>query len=591
MDRKTLIELYFKFFEGKDHKKIQNFSLYPENDPSALFTSAGMHPIVPYLLGERHPLGTRLYNVQRCIRTGDIDEVGDTTHLTFFEMLGNWSLGDYGKKEAISWSFEFLTGKEWLNMDPNQIYITLYEGDEEIPRDEESKNIWMDLGVPEDHIFFLGREDNWWGPVGHVGPCGPDTEMFFDNGFDKCSENCKPGCSCGKYVEVWNDVFMFYDKQPDGTYNILEQQNIDTGMGVERMLQILNRKETIYDTHVFQPLFEKVKELVGKEDDLTDKDIKRIRIIVDHTRSAVFAMGDPKGIPPGKEEQGYVIRRLLRRAMVKLDQLDLELDIILELINPIIEEFGDHYPELIERRDFVYQQTEKEAKKFRNTIKRGMRKFNRMVDNNNGLSGEDAFMLFSTYGMPKEIIFELLAERNLPINKEEFYASFEEHKELSRTAAKGRFQSGLSDHSKTVKRYHTATHLLHQALRNVLGDTVHQTGSNITKERTRFDVTFKRKMTKEEVKQVEEIVNEQVEADLPVEKEIMPLEEAKKSNAIGLFDETYGDKVSIYSVGNFSKEFCAGPHVDHTGEIGKFRIKKQKKIGANVLRIYGVVEE
>ncbi len=593
MKRKTLVTKFISFFVEKSHKAIPSASLYPENDPSALFISAGMHPLVPYLLGEKHPLGTRLTNVQKCIRTGDIDEVGDTTHLTFFEMLGNWSLGDYGKKEAISWSYEFLTGKKWLNMDPKMLSVTLYEGDDKLPRDDESAKIWMSLGIPKERLYFLPMKDNVWGPVGNTGPCGPCTEMFFDVGLEKCGKNCQPGCSCGKFVEVWNDVFMFFNKQADGTFVELKQKNIDTGMGVERMLSIINGVQSVFEIHFFKDLIEILKKHTNIENFEKEK-IYDIRIIIDHTRSAIFALADPKKVTPSNIEQGYVIRRLLRRILVKLRQLDLSEEVIFEMVDPIIEIFGGDYPELINNKEFIISEIKSEISRFAKTLVKGMHQFEKMLEknkkDNRGLSGEEGFILFSSYGFPVEIIKELLKEKGFNFDQNSFDLAFKSHKTISQTAAKGKFVSGLTDHSEIVTKLHTVTHIMHQALRNVLGDSVRQVGSNITGERTRFDASFNRKLTQDELKEIENQIKEIINRDLAVTKEIMAPKEALNQGALGFFKDVYDEKVSVFSVGNFSKEICTGPHIEHTSLIGDFKIQKQKKIGANILRIYGVIK-
>ncbi|MHA1728644.1 MAG: alanine--tRNA ligase [Promethearchaeota archaeon] len=594
MNRKTLITKYINFFieKPKNHKAILSASLYPENDPSALFISAGMHPLVPYLLGEKHPLGTRLTNVQKCIRTGDIDEVGDRTHLTFFEMLGNWSLGDYGKQEAISWSYAFLTEEKWLNMDPKMLSVTLYEGDDQLPRDDESARIWMSLGIPKERLFFLPRKDNVWGPVGNTGPCGPCTEMFFDIGLEKCGINCRPGCSCGKYVEVWNDVFMFFEKQEDGTYKELKQKNIDTGMGVERMLSVINGVQSVFEIYIFEELINILKNHVDKEN-FEKEEIHNIRIIIDHVRSAIFALADPKRVTPSNIEQGYVIRRLLRRIIVKLRQINLSEEIIFEMVNPIIEIFGKDYPELVKNKDFIISQIDLEIKRFTKTLSKGLRHFEKLISKNKdksyGISGKEAFMLFSSFGFPIEIIKELLDEKGYDFDQKSFDLAFNKHKDISRTATKGKFQSGLTDHSEIATRYHTLTHLMHQALRNLLGDSVHQVGSNITSDRTRFDVSFNRKLSHDELIEVEKQIKKIIESDLTVKKEIMTPEVALSQGALGFFKDVYNEKVSVFSVGNYSKEICTGPHVEHTALIGAFKIYKQKKIGVNILRIYGKI--
>ncbi len=585
-----LRQLYLKFFKEKNHAIIPSASLIPENDPTVLFTTAGMHPLVPFLLGQPHPKGKRLANCQKCIRTTDIDEVGDTGHLTFFEMLGNWSLGDYWKEEAIKWSFEFLTSKKWLGFDPEQLSVTVFAGDDEVPCDEESARIWKELGIPEERIFYLPREDNWWGPAGTTGPCGPCTEMFIRvEGVPLCGPDCKPGCSCGAYFEIWNDVFMEYNKQSDGSYTKLKQRNVDTGMGLERTIAMLQKKSTIYDTELFQPIMEKIKELARK-DELTTEQVRLQRIIADHIKSAVMIMADDHRISPSNIEQGYIVRRLLRKSIHSADVLGIQPGFLKEIAEMVIGLYKDIYDEVERNRDFVIRCIEDEEAKFRKTLGKALKRFEKILKQNGTITGKDAFLLFTSFGLPLEMTRDLAEEHGIEINMDEFRKEFEHHREISRTATHGKFKGGLADHSEEITKLHSATHLLQEALRRVLGDEVRQMGSNITRERLRFDFTFSRKLTPEEIKQVEDLVNNAIQRDLAVKQEFMPLEKALESGALAFFKETYGDTVSVYSMGDFSREVCGGPHVEHTGVLGKFKIVKQKKIGAGIIRIKAILE-
>ena len=581
MTTKELKEKYLKFFETKGHKIISGASLTPENDPTALFISAGMHPLVPYLSGEKHPEGKRLVNNQKCIRTGDIDEVGDDVHLTFFEMLGNWSLGDYWKKEAIEWSFEFLTSKKWLGLDKDKLAVSCFKGDPSTssgrgaPRDEESAKIWQSLGIPKERIVFLGRKENWWGPVGETGPCGPDTEMFYDG------------------IEIWNDVFMQYNKTTDGKYESLKQKNVDTGMGVERTVAVLNGKSSVFDVEPLKSIIEKVRHLSGSFTEEVDR-IKAERIIADHLRAATFIMGDEKGIAPSNLEQGYVVRRLIRRAIRYGKKIGIDKPFAFEIAKITIEKMGDEYPELKKNQDFIIEQLIQEEEKFSKTLERGLKEF----ENCKEINGKEAFVLFSTYGFPFEMTKELAKEKGIKIDEEEFNKEFKKHQELSRTATAGKFKSGLADHSEEVTKLHTAAHLLLAALRKVLGDHVVQKGSNITAERLRLDFSNSEKLTPEQLKEVEDMVNEQIEKNLPISCCEVPLAEARKMGAMGVFESKYGDKVKVYTVGApstgsgqaFSCEICGGPHVEATGKLGYFRIKKEESSSAGVRRIKAILE-
>ncbi|MHA1329730.1 MAG: alanine--tRNA ligase [Candidatus Hodarchaeales archaeon] len=589
MDSNELRSLYLKFFKEKKHAILPSASLLPQNDPTVLFTTAGMHPLQVFLMGEPHPAGKRLANCQKCFRTSDIEEVGDPTHLTFFEMLGNWSLGDYFKKEAISMSWEFLTDPKWLGLDKDRLSVTVFAGDEEIPRDEESAEIWRKLGLPEDRIFYLPREDNWWGPAGETGPCGPDTEMFYDTGREPCSKDCKPGCHCGKYFEIWNDVFMTYNKTASGTYEKLEQHNVDTGMGIERTIAVLNGKKTVYEIDTLAPILTRVKKFAKIKDEPTEEQYKAIYIITDHIRAATFILGDEKQLTPSNLGQGYVLRRLIRRIIRQGNILNIKQRFLPDLAKIVIDLYKDIYPELEKNQNFILDNLTQEEQKFTTALRRGLKKFNKILKENGTITGKDAFLLFTSFGFPLEITSELASERGINIDIESFKKEFEHHRELSRKATAGTFQSGLADHSLRTTRLHTATHLLQQALREVLGDHVEQKGSNITPERTRFDFSHPKKLTEEELQKVEALVNEKIKEALPVVKEVMTPQEAKEKGALGFFESRYQSKVSVYSVGDFSKEICTGPHVKNTKDIGKFKIQKQQNIGAGLIRIRATV--
>jgi len=584
MKAEDLKKKYFKFFKGKQHKLISSASLIPEHDPTVLFTTAGMHPLVPYIMGEKHPAGKRLVDVQKCIRTGDIDEVGDESHLTFFEMLGNWSLGDYWKKEAIEWSIEFLTSKRWLGLDKNKLYITVFKGDKDAPKDEESVEIWKSLGIPDERIFYLPKEDNWWGPAGSIGPCGPDTEMFYDTGKEKCCKGCQPGCNCGKYFEIWNNVFIQYNKTKGGKYVPLKQKTVDTGMGLERTAAMLHGKKTVYEIESFAPIIEKIKS------ESKGQNIKSIRIITDHLKASTFILAE--NISPSNLDQGYVLRRLIRKSIRHFRLLGIEKEnFTSEIAKIIIRIYKEDFPELNENKNFILEELEKEEKKFKKTLETGLREFNKLIKKGVKITGKEAFILFSSYGFPLEMTEELAQEEGLKINKEEFEREFKKHQELSRVGAKKRFKGGLADSSEPTKKLHTATHLLNEAIRVVLkDDKIVQKGSNITSERLRFDFNFDRKLTEEEIKKIEDLVNKKIKDAIPIRKEEMSLVQAKKKNAQGVFEHKYGDMVSVYSVGDFSTEICGGPHVKNTKELGKFKITKEESSAAGIRRIKAVLE-
>jgi len=589
---------YIEFFKARGHAEISGKSLIPENDPTVLFTTAGMHPLVPYLLGEPHPAGKRLTDYQKCIRTGDIDMVGDTSHLTFFEMLGNWSLGDYFKNEAIQWSYEFLTSPDYLGIDPIKLSVTVFAGDESVPRDDESAYLWKKVGIPEERIFFLPREDNWWGPAGETGPCGPDTEMFVDTGAPACGPDCKPGCHCGKYFEIWNDVFMQYNKKADGSYELLARPCVDTGMGIERTVAMLQGKKSVYEIEAFTPILKVLESITGKTYGVSSSDAeidRSFRIIADHIRAAAFILGDPKAVLPSNIGAGYVLRRLIRRAVRHGKKLGIEGLFLSMPAQAVIDIYKEPYPELLENAGRIFEELEREEKKFLETLQKGEHEFEKILPNllknpDKIMPGRLAFKLYDTYGFPIELTEELAAEHELKVDKQGFEESFKKHQEISRAGSEQVFKGGLADNSEIVTRYHSATHLLHKALRLVLGNHVAQKGSNITAERLRFDFSHPAPMTPEQIAAVERIVNEQIARDLPVTMEMMPPEEAKAAGAIALFGEKYEPIVKVYTMGDFSKEVCGGPHVSHTGEIGKFKIIKEQSSSAGVRRIYAVLE-
>ena len=592
MDFRELRKKYISFFESKGHKQIRAASLIPENDPTVLFTTAGMHPLVPYLTGQVHPEGKRLVDYQKCIRTGDIDDVGDSSHLTFFEMLGNWSLGDYFKKEAISWSFEFLTKELGFSVD--QLHVTVFEGDENAERDDESAKIWESLGIKANHIHYKPKEDNWWGPAGNTGPCGPDTEMFIDTGKEACSDKCGPGCRCGKYIEIWNDVFMQFNKDENGKYAPLSQKNVDTGMGIERTVAMMNGKKTVYETESFTPIIAKIEELSGKKYGESEEITKAIRVVADHIRTSTFIIGDEKGISPSNVGAGYVLRRLIRRAVRFGKTLGISNIFLSKVAAVVVDLMGEFYPELIENKQRIFDELEREETKFEATLQTGLSEFNKVAaklteHNQNSISGKTAFKLYDTYGFPLELTLELAKEKNMIVDTDGFAAQYEKHKEESRTAQKESFKGGLADHSEETTNLHTATHLLHAALRKVLGEHVQQKGSNITVERLRFDFSHPQKVTAEELKEVERLVNEQIQKDVPITMDIMALDDAKKQGALAFFTQKYEEKVKVYTMGDFSKEVCGGPHAEHTGALGKFVIKKEEASSAGVRRIKAVL--
>ena len=574
---------YLNYFKNHGHKVIPSAPIIPENDPSVLFTTAGMQPLVPYLLGEKHPEGTRLTDYQKCLRTNDIDEVGDNRHLTYFEMMGNWSLGDYFKEESVAMSFEFLT-KE-LGIPVEKLSVTCFAGDKDAPRDTVTAECWKKAGIPEDRIYFYGKDDNWW-IAGEEGPCGPDTEMFYDTGKPACSDDCQPSCGCGKYVEIWNNVFMEYYKSKDGTYTKLKQRNVDTGLGLERMTMLLQGKQTPFDTELFAPIMEKLSEL-AKADNIESR-----RIVAEHLRASMMIICD--GGRPSNIDRGYVLRKLIRRMSRHLNKLQIDLSELSNLIDLNIDILKEMYPELENNRETIKQIIIEEKDKFIKTLSHGEKEFEKAVErakqeNKNVIDGQTIFKLYETYGFPPEITADLAREKGFEIDTTEFDRLFKEHQEKSRMGSEQKFKGGLAEQNEITIAYHTATHLLHKALQIVLGEHAKQKGSNITTERLRFDFSHPEKMTPEQLKQVEDIVNEQIARDLPVTCEEMTLEEAKESGATGLFENKYGEKVKVYTIGDFSKEICGGPHVSHTGELGHFTIKKEESSSAGVRRIKAIL--
>lgn len=575
---------YLKFFKEHGHAVIPSAPLIPENDPSVLFTTAGMQPLVPYLLGEKHPEGTRLTDYQKCLRTNDIDEVGDNRHLTYFEMLGNWSLGDYFKEEAIAMSFEFLT-KE-LGIPAEKLSVTCFAGDEDCPRDTVTAECWKKAGIPEDRIYYFGKDDNWW-IAGETGPCGSDTEMFYDTGKPKCSPDCNPACGCGKYVEIWNNVFMEFYKDENGNYTKLKQHNVDTGLGLERMTMLLQGKQTPFDTEIFKPVMDKLEEL-AKADDIASR-----RIVAEHLRSSMMIIQD--GGVPSNVDRGYILRRLIRRMVRHLRKLQINLDELSNLIDLNIETLKELYPELSENKEKIKKVILDEKDKFGKTLERGEKEFNKIVVKlkNNGenvISGKDLFNLYETYGFPPEVTKDLATEQGLRVNSEEFDKLFKEHQNKSRMGSEAKFKGGLAGNSEIETKYHTATHLLNAALKVVVNKDVHQKGSNITPDRMRFDFSCDHKLTDEEKKKVEDLVNEWISEGLEVKCEEMTKDEAIKSGAECMFIEKYPDIVTVYTIGTVSKELCGGPHVKNTKELGKFVIKKEEASSAGVRRIKAILE-
>ncbi|MBT3690205.1 alanine--tRNA ligase [bacterium] len=574
---------YLEFFESKDHVIIPSASLIPENDPSVLFTTAGMHPLVPFLMGETHPAGKKLTDAQKCIRTGDIDEVGDNSHLTFFEMMGNWSLGDYWKEESIKLSYEFITSNKWLGLDKDKIAVSVFKGDSDCPFDQESYDTWIKLGINEERIAKLGKDDNWWPAGGHsVGPQGPDSEIFYWTGQGKAPSNFNPEDS--NWFEIWNNVFLEFEKPEDGKYIPLKQKNVDTGLGLERVAAIMQGKSSVYELEGFKDMIEILKTKA------LDYNETSARIISDHIRAACLIMSEPANIIPSNLDQGYVVRKLVRRAIRHAKKIGIttETDVTTPLVNIVIDQYGDIYPELKEDKQRIINELNFEEDTFEKTLEKGLKEFDKLSDND--ISGKDAFNLYSTYGFPLEITQELAKEKSIKVDEKSFNTEFIKHQELSKTATKGKFKGGMVGHSENSIKYHTATHLLHQALKEVLGDHVEQRGSNINDERLRFDFSHSEKMTDEEKKQVESLVNNKISEGLEVSFEELTVDEAKKQGAIGLFSNKYGNKVKVYSVGDYSKEICGGPHVESIADLGNFKIVKESASSKGIRRIKAILE-
>ena len=575
---------YLNFFKKHGHSIIPSAPLIPENDSSVLFTTAGMQPLVPYLLGEPHPQGKRLTDYQKCVRTNDIDEVGDNRHLTYFEMLGNWSLGDYFKEESIQMSYDFLT-KE-LEIPAEKISVTCFAGDEDCARDEITAECWKKAGIPEERIYYFGKDDNWW-IAGETGPCGPDTEMFYDTGKPKCSPECNPSCGCGKYVEIWNNVFMEFYKDAEGKYTKLKQRNVDTGLGIERMTMILEGKETPFETELFSHIMDKLVEL-QKVDNIASR-----RIVAEHLRSSMMIIAD--GGRPSNIDRGYILRRLIRRMIRHMNKLQISLDELSTLIDLNVENLKEMYPELEDKKEIIKNVIIEEKDKFVKTLTKGEKEFEKEIEEikkqgKETVDGKIVFKLYDTYGFPPEVTEELAKENGMKIDKEEFSKLFKEHQEKSRAGSEQKFKGGLAATGEMETKYHTATHLLNAALKQILGPHVHQKGSNITADRMRFDFSHPSKMTDEEKQKTEDLVNQWIKEAIPVEHMEMKKDEAIKMGAEAMFIEKYGDIVSVYKIGDVSLELCGGPHVKNTSELGHFKIKKEESSSSGVRRIKAILE-
>jgi alanyl-tRNA synthetase len=588
---KQLREMWINFYTEKGHTLIPSYSLIPENDPSVLFTTAGMHPLVPYLLGEKHPGGKRLVDIQKCVRTGDIEDVGDDYHCTFFEMMGNWSLGDYFKKEQIAWSYEFLTSPKYLDIKKEDLAVTVFAGDKDAPRDEESYQAWKNCGVSESKIFFLPKKNNWWILASGVGPCGPDSEMFIDTGKPKCSKDCSPACDCGKYIEIGNDVFMQYIKKTkDGEIQENKQKNVDVGFGFDRLLYISNGLESVYDSELFVPIIKKIEQLSGRFYLLNDETKRNMRIIADHMRASVFMISD--GVLPLNVEQGYVLRRLLRRAINCAHRLNIESKNLSQLVGVVVEIYKDFYPELVTKQHEIEQVVEAECDKFSKTLTQGIKEFEKVVSycQNGVLNGKTAFRLYDTFGFPLELTKELAKEKGLTVDEKGYDDAYKIHQEKSKSNSDQVFKGGLADTSVQTTRLHTALHIMQAGLRKIVSGDICQKGSNITPERLRFDFNCDHKLTPEELKKVEDFVNDAIKRDIPVVCQEMSLDDAKKSGAFGVFESKYGTKVKVYTIGEVSKEICGGPHASHTGELGHFKIVKEESSGAGIRRIKAILD-
>ncbi|MCH4889532.1 alanine--tRNA ligase [Acidaminobacter sp. JC074] len=589
MKSNELRQMHLKFYQERRHQLAAAASLIPENDGSVLYVSAGMQPLIPYLKGKKHPQGKRLTNIQRCIRTDDIDEVGDDYHLTMFEMMGNWSLGDYFKEEAIKMSFDFLTGH--IGIEPCRLAVTVYKGNDQVPADLEAVKTWQSLGLKDSQIFYYGDDENWWGPVGETGPCGPDSEMFYINDLEDCCTSCGPACDCGKYVEIGNNVFMTYNKLEDGSLVELDQKNIDVGLGFERLLIIKNNLENVYETDLFMPTIKVLEDLSGLVYDTSNQ--KYFRVIAEHMRASVFILSDPSGIKPTNSEQGYILRRLIRRTIRMCFKLGLHENILKDLAGLIIDQYKAVYDQLEVNKAYTLDQLDMEYKKFSVSLESGLKyvhKYLNKLNDHEVLSGKDAFKLYDTYGFPLELTVEVANEYGKSVDVNQFERCFKEHQGKSRSGSVNKFKGGLSDHDDMSIKLHTATHLLNAALRKVLGDSVYQRGSHINSERLRFDFSFDRKMTREEIDEVEGLVNEVISNDLDVTYDEMSLDQARKLGAIGVFESKYDDKVKVYRMGDFSLEICGGPHVENTSELGRFKIVKEQSSSSGVRRIKAVLE-
>lgn len=584
-----LREQYLNFFKEKGHSVISSASLIPENDPSVLFTTAGMHPLVPYLLGEKHPNGNRLTDVQKCVRTGDIDDVGDATHCTFFEMLGNWSLGDYFKKESITFSFEFLT--KTLGIPLEKLAVSVFAGDEDAPRDEESAGVWHSLGIPKDRIFYLPKENNWW-YAGATGPCGPDTEIFVDTGKEACSDECSPACDCGKYVEIWNNVFMEFYRNERGEFENLAQKNVDTGMGLERTICMLNGYKSVYETDLYADIIELLESLSGKKYGETEEITRAMRIIADHIRTSTFILGDDIGIVPSNVDQGYVLRRLIRRAYRFARLIDLDSADLVKVSEKFIDKYKAVYVELARNADRILKELSGEIERFSKTLENGLKELEKVLKYVQGdtLNGKTAFRLYDTFGFPIEITEELAREKGFKVDIEGYEKASREHQLKSQAGAEQKFKGGLADSGEATTNLHTATHIMLACLKKLLNNNdIHQKGSNITAERLRFDFNFDRPLTDEEKTTLESMVNAVIEKKTDVICEEMTVDEARESGATGIFDNKYGERVKVYTIGDVSKEICGGPHAKNTGDLGKFVIKKEQSSSAGVRRIKAVL--
>lgn len=602
--REKLKQLWKKFYINHGFKEISSSSIVPENDPTVLFTTAGMHPLVPYLLGEKHPSGDKIFNVQRCLRTNDIDEVGDESHLSMFEMLGNWTLGSCNKREMIKLSFEFLTSKEYLDIPVERLAVTVFEGDQTAPRDEEAYNAWKECGISQ--IFYMPKEDNWWALGSGIGPCGPDTEMFFDTGKEKCGPNCSPACHCGKYIEIWNDVFMQYRvDEVGGRAKPLQHPNIDTGMGLERTIAILNGASSIYDFGTFKQVIDFIEQKADVKYSQDEKSRNSYRVIADHLRAATFILGDEKGILPSNLGQGYVLRRFIRRAVNHARNIGFDTKYFSDIIDIYVEEFGKDYSDISKNTLLIKEELNKEITKFSKALEEGHKEFEKVIKgiekhiefaSKNGeiverkISGKSAFRLYDTFGFPFELTKELANERGYKVDKEEFDQKFKEHQEKSRDQSNKVFKGGLADTSNQSARLHTATHLLLAGLQHFYGKDVVQKGSNITPERLRFDFNLDHKMTEKEIADVENFVNDAIERAIPVRCDIMSLDMARNQGAHGSFNDRYGQEVKVYTIGDVSKEICGGPHANNTSELHHFKIIKEESCASGIRRIKAILD-